>query len=104
MNDWQYGRIRTAKAYRIGNRLVVRVDGTQPVPCCDVMLRRYVPDHGADVRLALYWKPRVQPCGEERAPYSARLELAVGDGDVGVVRVYHADGYTDVPVLRSVPG
>lgn len=103
MTGWQYGIIREARAFRIGDRLIVRVEGTQPTPCCEVRLAPYEPEGSVPVRLGLYWKPRPEPCAVEGQPFTARTEVSVDGRDVNVVRVEHADGFTDVPVLRSMP-
>lgn len=106
MSDWHYGRIREAWAFRINERLIVRVDGIQPTRCYDVRLREYVPDlkSSADVQLGLYWRPRPGSCRAEEVPYTARIDLDVGGMEVDLVRVDCADGHTDVPVQRvAVP-
>jgi hypothetical protein len=102
MSDWQYGRMRAAWAFRINDRLIVRVDGTQPTACYDVRLREYVPDleSTADVQLGLYWRPLPGFCPGEAAPYTARIDLDVGGMALDLVRVDHADGHTDVKVQR----
>lgn len=102
MSDWHYGHIGDAWAFRINDRLIVRVDGIQPTRCHEVRLREYVPDlkSSADVQLGLYWKPRPGFCRDEGVPYSARIDLDVGGMEVDVVRVDHADGHRDLPVQR----
>lgn len=102
MSDWHYGHIEDAWAFRINDRLIVRVDGIQPTRCHEVRLREYVPDlkSSADVQLGLYWKARPRFCRDEEVPYTARIDLDVGGMEVDLVRVDHADGHTDVPVQR----
>lgn len=102
MNDWHYGRIREAWAFRINDRLIVRVDGIQPTRCYEARLREYVPDlkSSADVQLGLYWKARPGSCREEEVPYTARIDLRVGRMEMDLVRVDHADGHEYVPVRR----
>lgn len=102
MSDWHYGRIEDARAFRINDRLIVRVDGMQPTRCHEVRLREYVPDleSSADVQLGLYWRARPGFCRDEEVPYTARIDLDVGGMEVDLVRVDHADGPTDVPVQR----
>lgn len=104
MADWHYGRLVRASAFRLADRLIVRVDGVKPTPCQQVELREYVPDRegSADVQLGLYWRQAPGPCEARRTRYVARIELRVGRMMVDRVRIDHADGYLDVEV-ETVP-
>ncbi|HEX6041934.1 hypothetical protein, partial [Longimicrobium sp.] len=103
MDDWFYGRLTRASAVRLGDRLIVRVEGVTPTPCHQVELREYVPDPNgsADVQLGLYWR-RTADCAPRRTRYAARIELRVGRMAADHVRVDTADGPLDLRV-REVP-
>lgn len=101
MDDWHYGRFSRAAAFRLGDRLIVRVEGVKPTPCHQVELREYVPDPrgSADVQLGLYWR-QAGECAPRRTRYVARVELRVGRMPVDRVRIDHAEPPVD---LRAEP-
>lgn len=103
MDDWFYGRLARASAFRLGDRLIVRVDGVKPSACHQVELREYVPDPqgSADVQLGLYWR-QAGECRPRRTRYVARLELRVGRMPMERVRIDTADGPRDLRV-QPVP-
>lgn len=106
MGDWHYGRITSATALRMHDRVIVRVHGVKPAPSCDVKLCEYAPDPAAspDVRLGLYWKLHPRAGAVERTAYTASVDLDAGGTEIGLVRIDHADGYLDVRVRRiAVP-
>lgn len=107
MDDWFYGRLTRASAFRLGDRLIVRVEGVKPTPCHQVELREYVPDPrgSADVQLGLYWRQTAE-CPPRRTRYVARVELRVGGMAVDRVRIDNARRPLDVrarPIAFAPP-
>lgn len=97
---WQPTRV---SAFRRGDRLLVSVEGMKPAPCFDVWLGEYEEDPAStpDVQLGLYWRPGQERCPEQASPYTAHIELNVRGREIQLVRVYHADSYTDLRIERT---
>lgn len=98
MTDLHYGPFRKALAFRIGDRLLVGVDGPPPGPGYEASLRRYEPDPGSDPPVWLEFFVRKRQGPEAEAAFPARTEVTVGDASVERVRVRHASGFEDVAV------